>query len=936
MRADGGGLMRSANRSPRSSGAGPGVRGPADFRRRLKRELRCAALLAPVLLASLAGFPPPPLAAQSSQEVARLTGETGVEPEPGTLLATTARLSIEQMTLSAALARRLAESSGVQIAFSASLLPPDRRVECDCATRNIAGALDQLLAGTDLGYVELDPQVIIVPRAPREVLPVDATVSGRGRSEFAVPVADQLPDTERGDESAGSQVYLDEAARYLMEGARAARDSALSDIESYTAIIRERESVEFSMLVRDRPLFRQESATRVHWSRTGPTVLRVLGSRMGIGGQRFKPRQPEGVAARFAVDPLRDPFSLFVVSGLGANAETSWFVPSVTPLDEDAERFYQYGSGDTISIHFSGGGSVHAVSVTAHPRAQHLGLVFAVMWIEPETFGVVRTIYRPAKPIDSELSFRRRSGSLWDVDAVYQGTALGDVEAPSPTRPGLLGRVLNYGLNAALGTRMEIGVPVAIVDYSMWNLRYWLPRRASFVSYGADGGELDAEYSEIVTVKGSHDWDFEIEELSTDAGDMRDPEPATEERVRAWREEGDTVEIMDASEPDSGTVVITPRDWRALAASDLLPPSIWEERESGIYAGMIDEAGEALDSIGIARPPDNAEGAEVDRGISPWHFEAPILAPRLIRYNPVEGLSVGTRLLRDFSWGRGGLTVRTATRRTEPNVDLSAEYGRSGLRLRFSLYHTLRETGGTLAGQRLPRLASETDSSNYYVAQGAAVQLLPARSERFWTSLRLFSETTTTLSGDARRRAGVDVYWRPWWGGLTGRRVNGGADISLQGLVGDFPSIRLSVTGRLVIPLPADLSTALEAGGAHIWGDPAPEEIWRLGSSGDWLRGYPRVVLRGRQVWRSRIELQRKVSLFALSVFYDWATADGRSLQSAGVGVSVFNGFLRADLARPLSPWYEEGTSVPGSPRAGVDWAHQPKWEWHLRAFAPF
>ena len=141
----------------------------------------------------------------------------------------------------------------------------------------------------------------------------------------------------------------------------------------------------------------------------------------------------------------------------------------------------------------------------------------------------------------------------------------------------------------------------------------------------------------------------------------------------------------------------------------------------------------------------------------------------------------------------------------------------------------------------------------------------------------------------------------------------------------------------LVLPLPADLSMALEAGGARVAGDPAPEEIWRLGSSGDWLRGYPQSVLSGRQVWRSRIELQRKVSLVALSVFHDWARVDDRSLQSAGLGVSVFNGFLRVDVARPLAPWwYPHGTPVPGRPRAGVDWAHEPGWQWHFRTTAPF
>ena len=892
-------------------------------------------LLAPILLAAwLAGVSSPGLAAQDSQDVARMTGEIGVDPEPGSLLANAARLSVRQVPLAEALVQ-LAERSRVQIAFSPSLLPSDRFVDCDCATANIARTLDELLARTDLGYVELGSQVIIVPRARRETSPLDAIVGGQAGAEVAVAAADEPTDAQTPGETSASEAYLDETARRLVQGARAARDSALSDIDSYTAMVRERNSIEFSMLVRDRPFLRQESATRVRWSRNQPTVLRVLGSRMEIGGQRFKPGRPEGVAARFAADPLRDPFSLFVVSGLGAKAEESWFVPSVTPLDEDAERFYQFRSGDTISVDFAGR-SVQAVSVTAHPRAQHLGLVFAVMWIEPETFGVVRTIYRPAKPIDSELSLRKGSGSLLDIDDVYQAKALGDIEAPSPPRPGLSGRILNYGLNTLMGLRMEVGVPVAVVDYSMWNLRYWLPRRASFAHYATSGDEWGAEASDRVMMQGFHDWDFEMEEISTGAGNPLDPVPATEELVRSWREEGDTVVVKDGSEPDSGTVVIMPREWRALAVSDLLPPSIWEERESGLYGGMIDEAGEVLDSIGIAPRTDNLGGPETNQGVSPWHFEPPILSPRLIRYNPIEGLSVGSRLVRDFPWGRGALTVRTGTGRAEPSIDLATEYGRTGPRVRLSLYHTLRGTGGTATAHRPPRWAHVADPSDYYVVRGAAIQLLPARSERSWTSLSVFSETNTTLDGDTRRRHGVDLYWRPWWGGLTGRRVNGGADVSLRGLVGDFPNVRLSVTGMLVIPLPAALSMAMEAGGARVEGDPAPEEIWRLGSSGDWLRGYPQTVLSGRQVWRSRIELQRKVSLVALSVLHDWARVDERSLQSAGFGVSVFNGFLRLDVARPLAPWYLEGTPVPGRWRAGIDYPHEPEWQWQLRGLAPF
>lgn len=139
-----------------------------------------------ILIAAILPFPSP-LIAQDT-ELTALRGEIGVDPEPGTLLATVARLSIDRTPLPEALVQ-LAERSRVRIAFSPSLLPSDRIVDCPCATWNVARTLDRLLEGTELGYVELGSQVVIVPRAAREALPLDATLSGRVRSEVAIPVA---------------------------------------------------------------------------------------------------------------------------------------------------------------------------------------------------------------------------------------------------------------------------------------------------------------------------------------------------------------------------------------------------------------------------------------------------------------------------------------------------------------------------------------------------------------------------------------------------------------------------------------------------------------------------------------------------------------------------------------------------------------------------
>ncbi len=142
------------------------------------------------LLALVALVVAAPLAAQESQAVALLRGQTGVDPEPGSLLATPAGLTVDdQLPLAAALTR-LSERSRVQIAFSPSLLPTGHRVACACARLNIARALDHMLEGTGLGYVELGPQVIVVPLAPPETPRFDATIRGRVRTEVAIPLED--------------------------------------------------------------------------------------------------------------------------------------------------------------------------------------------------------------------------------------------------------------------------------------------------------------------------------------------------------------------------------------------------------------------------------------------------------------------------------------------------------------------------------------------------------------------------------------------------------------------------------------------------------------------------------------------------------------------------------------------------------------------------
>ena len=85
------------------------------------------------------------------------------------LLRRPARLDVRGVTLEAAL-QQLRRRSGVALAFSPTLLAGAGPVSCSCANATVAQALDSILAGTGLGYLESGDRVILRPEPgpPRE------------------------------------------------------------------------------------------------------------------------------------------------------------------------------------------------------------------------------------------------------------------------------------------------------------------------------------------------------------------------------------------------------------------------------------------------------------------------------------------------------------------------------------------------------------------------------------------------------------------------------------------------------------------------------------------------------------------------------------------------------------------------------------------------
>ena len=720
---------------------------------------------------------------------------------------------------------------------------------------------------------------------------------------LAATATAQTPDTLPPDPA--HDAYLDETARHLVLGAKAARDTSRLAIDSYTALIRERLAVEAPSFRRDRPWVNGERVVRVRWSRAEPNVAHVLGSRfhrpgLGPGDPEFFP----GLRAeRFAADPLGDPFNFgfAVFSGVNNAADAVR-----SPLEPGSESYYQYRSGDTLTIGFGDGQTVHAVGVTAIPRHRSIRLVSAILWIDADSFGLVRVAYRLAKKVDREMSwrFRRSEGGGVNfgltVDMDDSASASSSRDAP----PGLFDRLVSGVINQSM-PRMDLDITTVVADYELWEMRHWLPGSVTWKGYVGASEGVTATGIAPPSAPATIDWTLDIEEIRERGAEAPAGTPATAaEALRLWSEEGDSVGGEVESDDPAEMVTITPADREALAISGLLPPTFWEE-DRAFEEATLDEIASGLQAIGTG------EGGDASEGVSPWLFHPPGKTLRLLRYNPVERVSLGTRLRRDLSWGTAVLTARIATGSLDvPDLDLTLLRDHPRRRVLFSVYRTLSSSDPGADGDDSPGLYVGGDAADFHWSHGAAVRFLPSAGDRNWLSLRLFAERAADVVGDAMRdRVGASLGWRPWWGGVDVGAVGGGGAASVRAAAGDNSHVRALVEAAMVVPLRGGMSLGVQAGAARIWGDPAIQDLWRIGEIGDWLRGHDDPV-RASRTRMARVDLQRPLRFLRFSVFGDWASVGDEQFLAAGAGLVFMDGVLRLDVARGL-PWGGERSLTP-------------------------
>ena len=312
--------------------------------------------------------------------------------------------------------------------------------------------------------------------------------------------------------------------------------------------------------------------------------------------------------------------------------------------------------------------------------------------------------------------------------------------------------------------------------------------------------------------------------------------------------------------------------------------------------------------------------------------------PELIRYDRVEGLSLGARGAVRFGLAgvpvTAALTARLGTADRDPRGILSLERETVSRAIALSAYREIQtvepaaralELGGSVVA-----LAFGRDDGDYFQASGAALTWTPSAARPAWYRVRLFAEwqepvasaTQVSLfhwlgwdngfrpatSAARAEQAGVEAMVSPWWGSDPTRPA-AGFQLALDGERGDFDFARIRMELRALVPLPANVRLDLSAGAGQTGGEAPPQRRWMLGGPAS-LRGFAPGIATGSAFWSGRAEVTRPLRELRwlravdLTLFMDGGSAaeplrgrwtNGPTFGSAGVGLSILDGALRLD-----------------------------------------
>ena len=700
-----------------------------------------------------------------------------------------------------------------------------------------------------------------------------------------------------------ASAFLDRTAAELLRGARERRQRVERAIDMYRVTARQRVHAGVEALTRDRTLFGGETAARIEWHRGQTGTVRVRGARQVSPATSRGAEVPEDLASDvtdFAFDPDELQLSLFqfgagslgmeedddeerddVVERRGDTTSVEINVEPVDPLRPGSEAHYRFRTGDTTTVRLPDGSQLRLIQLEIIPRRSEFRLLRGTLWIDAQTHGVARSVLTTARPFD-----------------------LGrDVDEDVPGVVSILG-----GVRAT--------VRYVTVEYALVQGRWWLPRLMA-IDMEANLGFLagmpvrfERSYSDYEVQASAAPQQAPVSVLAqrdTSAARIcrRDAEAAGEvcscewNRCRRWR-----VEV--------------PADTAALLTSPDLPPPLANES-----ARLI--TGEEVESLARVLTPSLGRLG----GLRP-DLQTRIADVRLLRYNRVEGLSIGARA--DVAWGPlaidGEARIGLADR--EPGAEIGVARESLARRTRIAGYRRLAAFDPSSRpfgiGASLNALLFGRDEADYFRATGAELTSRPVRDGRWSFAWRVFGEhqhavsreTQFTLArawdsepfrevraADDADQAGLGLSLARTFGGdRAPARLTVGTGV--EGQTGTFGFGRGQAFARLAAPSLGRFALALEGAAGTTAGDVPVQGLWYLGGPST-VRGYPGALVGGEAFWRARAEVATPLPAARLVVFSDagWVGArDGWDfdppLLSAGVGASFLDGLVRFDVSRAL------------------------------------
>jgi len=718
-----------------------------------------------------------------------------------------------------------------------------------------------------------------------------------------------------------TDAFLDPTAASLFRSAQRNWMAIDSSVARYTAVIKQRIAAGIRTPLKDRTIYRNESAVRAFWDRDHDALIQVLGARAQHPGREQAKKEGElNWLEELTIDSPFEPGGDRLLFGLFdqgseeiTNPEDSDFWIA-HPLALGADTLYRYQSGDTLTLGLPDGRRLRTVRLDVLPREADVHRISGTLWIEPEGGALVRATYRLSRKLDV----------IRDIPDVREEDEQGEFDKV----PGVL-------------KPWTFEMSLVAISYSLWDFRVWLPRSMRVE------GQVEVG---ILKMPISFDLAYQIESVTTQDELAEEAVAGLDERHFGSREEAmaflaqlltdeDGVEyrpVEDMTRTSGGRTsrFLIPVDESLIENSRHLPPPIWKDAPGFASEEELKTVFEELADL----PPIPMEGI-------PWDVNWGWARHDLVRYNRVEGPAIGGRFNATLGSFVGPLDFRASGffgfGDLEPKARL--EFERSGVIRRVALgaYRELRPTdakGRYLGlGNSLNAFLFGRDDGEYFMATGGdlvwrspeaaresfrfrayAERQDPAHRMTEFAMVRAFDgdwDFRPNVEAQVVEEAGGELTLSPWWG-TDPLAPQVGLELYGQAAAWRAPDStsstnfgRASAILRVAFPMPgSDWRVGVEVGGGTTWGDAPLQRNWFLGGPAS-LRGYEASVLSGSSFARSRLEVAKVFpTAVTVSFFGDVGWAGNREdfdtddlLYGVGVGGSVLDGLIRMDISQGLT-----------------------------------